>query len=452
MQREPRDAGAWLSPAKGWYLTIVMFLIYVSGQIDRQIMAMLVEPMKRDLHFTDAQMGVLLGLGFSLAYALTTPVAALLGDRMGRKKILGFGLGLWSVLTMLCAFTRTFPLLLLARLGVGVGEAALAPSAMPMIANAFPPERRSFPIALCVAGSPVGLVITPLLLGFVLHALEGVRYDDVPLIGSFYGWQASFFLAGLLGFVLLFLLLPFVEQPHNAAGGRDAPSIPEAMGHFVRNPRFYAAAFLAMPIFTIGHYAIIAWMPAFLERRFDLGVREIGMLTGLGYVPGAILGPLIGGAIGTWAQRSGLRRPHFTVMAWMVPLGATVFAVPMLLPSAELAMMAYAIAVTASTIIMLYAMIGVQQVLPERYRGQGTAVLAATLSLVGSGIGPALVGLLTTHVVGEQALDRAMTIALCLSAPFSFLLLLLAVFDPARHPNEQAAAAGPRVAGLDPAG
>src|SRR5690606_24273903 len=157
----PADQRQWLSPAKAWFIVFATFVAFVAGQMDRYVMSMLVTDMKRDLLFTDEQIGILLGFAFSLTYALSAIVGGSIGDRMSRRKVLMVGVAFWSFLTAICGLAKSFPAMFAARLGVGVGESVLAPCALPLVASAFPPERRSFPIAFAFQGSAVGHIITP---------------------------------------------------------------------------------------------------------------------------------------------------------------------------------------------------------------------------------------------------------------------------------------------------
>lgn len=442
---EKQPQAAWLSPVAGWYLAFVMFLAYVAGQIDRQVMAMLVQPMKRDLHLSDEQLGILMGLAFSLTYAVTIIFAAYLGDRTSRKKVLSIGIAIWSLLTMLCGLAQSFAVLLLARLGVGMGEASLAPSALPMIASAFPPEKRSYPVAFCISGSSVGLVITPIIIGFIIHITDGVTFGPYPVIGSLFGWQMAFLVAGGCGLIVL-ALMPFVKEPKNVTGGRGAIRIHTAFRHFVSHPRFYFAIFFTMPVFTIATYAIIAWMPAYMERSFDIDSRMIGLLLGLGFAPAAIVGPLAAGWLGTWATKSSDDRAHFKLLMWLIPCAAIGIAIPMQMPTPWTATIAFAVAVCFSNTIMIYGLLNVQQVVQPQYRGQATAILAAIMSLLGSGIGPVIVGTLTTRVVGEDALGTAILIALAISIPLSLLIQLVAIYDPKAHPRDTGGTVAPAAA------
>ena len=228
---------------KRWYLVFVMFFIAVSGQVDRQVMAMVAPQMKADLHFTDEQIGILLGFGFSVTYAVCAIFMAYLGDRFSRKNVLMIGLIVWSSLTGLCAFAANFALMLAARLGVGVGESVLTPTAYPMVSSAFPAEKRSLPIALVVAGSPVGLIVAPILVGSIVHATHGQRFALGTWFPSIHGWQLAFIVCGGLGLVALGLLL-LLRQPKASADRRAAAAtVPEAIGYFLRHKRYFGGLF-----------------------------------------------------------------------------------------------------------------------------------------------------------------------------------------------------------------
>lgn len=428
------------SPFRAWFLVFVIFLIYIVGQIDRNVMAMLVEEMKRDLHFSDEKIGILMGFGFSLTYAVSAIFIGHVSDRTSRKKILATGLAVWSLLTALCGLTKNFSGLLVARLGVGMGEATITPTALPMVADAFPPERRAFPIAVCIAGSSAGHSISPILIGFIIYSTVGMSFGPYPLVGTIYGWQLSFFIAGIIG-LMIFVLLLFVDEPKKETTGDEALTMAEVFAHFFRHPRFYAYLFFAVPLMSTVSYGLIAWLPAYLARTFPLDSLEIGTLMGTGFMPAAVISPIIAGYIGRYTARSQNPRAHINVILLLIPLGGCLVTLPMIVPNVMTCIITFSAAVVFTNIWVTFGFINIQQVVQPRYRSQCTAILMAALILVGSGLGPMIVGSITTRWVGEDSLGTAMLLTLAITLPLSLLLALAARFDRKQHPQIYQAAA-----------
>jgi MFS family permease len=444
MHQPPDDQPAMIDTAPGsrenlraikrWYLVFVMFFIAVTAQIDRQIMAMLAPQMKVDLHLSDEQIGVLLGFGFSLTYAFFAIFMAYLGDRFSRKKVLAGGLMLWSLLTALCAMAGSFPAMLAARLGVGIGESVLTPTTQPMVSSAFPTEKRAMPISMVVAGSPVGLVVAPILVGIIVHVMQGRTLSFGAILPVVHGWQLAFIACGLLGLVALILLLP-LREPRNRLGGRElAATVPEAVGYFLRHKRYFGGIFISMPILAISDYALIAWMPSYLARTFHLDARAIGLLSGSSFIPAAVVAPFIAAALGRYAARSPHHRIYFRIMLGLMPITGLLIALPMLMPTPLSATIAFAFPVSATMVVIAFSMINIQQVVAPRYRSQASAVAQASFMLIGSGFGPTVAGVVATRIVGEGSLGLALLVCLAAFVPLSAIVCFLALKDPRANP------------------
>lgn len=443
MQRPDLDApkGPGIAPARAWFLVFVMFLMFVGAQIDRQIMAMVAQQMKHDLQLSDEQLGLLMGLAFSLTYAVSAIFTGDLADRMSRKKLLRYGLVIWSLLTCVCGVARNFPLLFLARLGVGFGESVLSPTALPLVAAAFPEGKRSFPVAFTVAGSAVGLIVTPIFIGFILDATAGRSFGPFPVIGSFHGWQLAFLVAGAFGFLTL-LLLPFVQEPSRYPSSERRSGLAASLGHFGDYGKFYAAALLTVPVAVASNYALISWMPAYMARTFDLSPTQVGLYNGIAFIPAAVVSPLIAGFLGRKADASRSARQHFVIMLWLLPMLGALVALPLFAPTPELCAAAFTVAMTWTNVVMLFGFIIVQQVVPNAYRSLGTAVVFSGNVLIGAGLGPVVVGALATRVFGEEALGSALLVCIGGSLPLAVLFAALGAITRRLPPGSPGADTG----------
>lgn len=409
-----------------------MFVIALTAQIDRQIMALVASRLKAHLHLGDDQIGVLLGFGFSLTYALCSVFMAYLGDRYSRKKVLAIGLVVWSMLTGACAFASSFISLLIARLGVGVGESVLTPTAYPMVSSAFPPERRSLPIALIVAASPAGLIVAPLLIGFILHAADNGAMV-AGIIGTLAGFQIAFLVCAGLGLTALVLLLLIRQPSTEQAQGDNAATVSEALGYFLRRPRYFAAIFFAMPILAIPNYALVMWMPMYFERAFGLDVKVIAVLNSFGFVPAALIAPFLAAGLGRFSAKSENSRMFLRIMFCMIPAVGISVALPMLMPSALSASIAFAFPMVATQVVITFSMINVQHIVPLRYRSHASAIAFALFVLIGSGFGPTIAGIFAARVVEEGRLDQSLLLCVALFVPAAALICWNAV--RAREPD-----------------
>ena len=198
-----------------WYAVAVLTLANVSGFIDRQILSYLVVPMKRDLGVSDTQISLLMGLGFVLFYSvLGIPIGRMV-DRGSRRVVTAVGVALWSVMTTLTGFTRTFNQLMLTRIGVGIGEATLGPASVSIIADLFPRRLLGVAMSVYMTGTFFGSGIGYALGASVVHVVDAMGTITLPVVGTIHAWQSVFFMVGLPGFAIALLCLTMREPVRN---------------------------------------------------------------------------------------------------------------------------------------------------------------------------------------------------------------------------------------------
>jgi len=207
------------SLVRAWYSVFILLLAFVFSFIDRIILSLLVGPIKADLNVSDSAMGFLMGLAFAIFYTLLGLPIARLADRYSRRLIIGTGVFLWSMATAACGLARNYTQLLLARIGIGVGEAALSPAAYSMIADLFPKEQIGRAISVYQSGAFFGAAIAFSVGGAVIGMTSGVETLDWPIVGSIKPWQAAFIIVGLPG-VLMAALMATIREPARKAVGR----------------------------------------------------------------------------------------------------------------------------------------------------------------------------------------------------------------------------------------
>ena len=202
-------------PAYAWYVVAVLMLAYVCSFVDRQVLALMVPAVRRDLGISDTQMSLLMGLSFALFYSILGLPIGRLADRSSRRRIIVWGIAVWSVMTALCGAARNYWQLFLARMGVGVGEAALSPPAYSLIADYFPKDRLGTAIGVYSLGIYLGSGLAMMLGGWVTGRVAAAAMWTLPLIGEVRPWQAVFFVIGLPG-LLLALWVGTLREPARA--------------------------------------------------------------------------------------------------------------------------------------------------------------------------------------------------------------------------------------------
>jgi predicted MFS family arabinose efflux permease len=382
-----------------WLVLGLLCFIYIFNFLDRQLMSILIESIKRDTGFTDSQMGMMTGFYFALFYTVFGVIVGAIADRTSRKYILGAGAILWSLFTALCGMAQTYPQMLAARVGVGVGEAAGAPPSYSILSDYFPPEKRGLALALFSLGVPFGQA---------LGAAFGAQMDATI------GWRSAFIYIGLAGVFAAVLMLIFVREPKRGAMDSNA-NVTQAQAHanasekvsfastiweFVNRPMLLWAA-LACGLCSFVGYCALGWNASFLIRvkgitREELAIWYAGMLAvSMG------LGTWFSGAIVDWlAKRS---------RVWYALLPAIAFALAtpfwfayVWAPGWEMSVAILALPTFFTIMYLAPALALVQNSVKPSQRTMSGAILLMVLNIIGLGGGPTMVGFLS-DIFGKEA-------------------------------------------------
>ena len=406
---------------RAWSVIAILWLVTLFSQLDRQLPALLVKPLKAQFELSDTQFSLLQGYGFALAYTLMGLPFGRLVDRTNRRNLILFGILVWSAMTVLAGFASSYGALMLARVGVGIGEAVLAPAAYSIIADYIAPSRRGRALGAYYVSLAIGSGASLFLGGLILGALppQGLMIGGTQLAP----WQLSFIAAGAPG-VLLALLVLLVREPVR----REVEGVPAAsIGDFLRYLRAHASTFsrlLTYPavIAAIG-YGMLAWAPALFQRKYGLPITRVGVTLGLLVAIGGLSGTLLSGFLSDRWAAAGKPAARFrvTLVAWAIVL-PTAVAWP-LMPNATLAFILLTFTVGGFAVGQAAAPAAIQQVFPNTMRGQAVALYLLLAGLVGIGLGPMLIALVTDLMFGNDA-KIGLSIAV-ITVPLSLLGLWL---------------------------
>lgn len=408
----------WPQPARAWYVVAVLTLAYIVAVIDRQILSLLVEPVQRDLGINDTAFGLLHGAAFGLFYTLVGLPIAWLADRSSRRNLIAGGLLLWSLMTAACGLARSYAGLFLARMGVGVGEAALSPAVLSMLADLFPRERLSAAVSLYTSGAYWGTGIALIAGGAVVELVTRQPMAVLPLIGEVFSWQLTFFVVAVPGL----LLLPFVwwiGEPRRRAGPATA-AIADGTGirEFLRvHGRTLVALYAGFSLLVMVMVTVFAWAPALFMRRFGWSAGEIGLAFGLVVLCAGTAGINLGGLLTDRLVRRGISDAPLRVGA-ISALAVSVLVVAMTqAPSAGLALAAAVLLLFAIAFPSGAGMAAVQLVVPNQLRARMTALFVLVSNLTAMLLGPPLVGVCTDYVFRDPAaLDLALALVCGIAA------------------------------------
>ena len=386
--------GDWPPPRLAWYAVAVLTLAYVFSFIDRTILALLVDPIKADLGISDTQIGLLQGFTFAIFYVLMGLPIGWLADRGRRNLIIAAGIFTWSLMTAACGLARTVVQLFLARIGVGIGEAALSPPAYSMMADYFPPERLGRPVGVYSAGVYVGVGLAFMLGGGLVQFFSQVPPITLPGVGPVGAWQLAFIAVGMPGVLVAALMLTVPEPRRRGLVNGDAAGNPGALGWIWRQRRGLSAAYmLGFSILGMPVQAAFAWAPTWLIRHFGFSPGEAGLVLGGTALVFGMSGMLCGGWMIDRFKAAGHDDAPLRV-GLVAATGAAPFALTATLmnsPALALALLALVIFFVSCGISA--APTGLQQVTPNACRAQVSAVYMLFLNLIGTGAAPAVVGL-----------------------------------------------------------
>lgn len=412
---EPGDA-PYPSRVYAWYVVGVFVLAYTFSFIDRQILSLLVGPMKRDLAISDTQISLLLGVAFAIFYAFMGLPIGRMVDRRNRIGIIAIGVFSWSLMTALSGTAKAYWQLFLYRMGVGVGEAALTPAAYSIISDYFPPKRLGIAIGVYGIGVYIGaglaLVIGSFAIGWATH----IGDLDLPVIGRVYSWQLVFFVVGLPG-LLIALWVATLREParrghmrrETGADGvtRDV-EVPfrEVLAYLRANAWAFFAMNLCFALLAMMAYGTAAWVPTFFVRTYGWTPAEIGRSYGLVIMVFGTLGVIAGGALGDYVCAKGYRNGRIIVMA-CTGLVTMPFAVAFPLmdnPNVALALLA-----PASFFATFTTGVGpsaLMEMMPNQMRGFASALSGLIVNLIGLGLGPTSIALVTDYVFKDEQMLR----------------------------------------------
>jgi len=424
----PSDHTSFPRPTYAGYVVAVLTLAAISAYIDRLILSLLVTPIKRDFNLSDTEMSLLMGFSFALFYTVLGLPIGRLADAYSRRKIIIIGITLWSLMTTLSGFARNYWHLFCARVGVGVGEAALFPAAYSMIADYFPKQRLAMAMSVFGMGIFIGAGLAMFINGIIVGWTAQPTVLDLPFIGTIFPWQKTFFVIGLPGLLIAALMLT-VKEPlrrgslaaPDAAGQKQYP-LREVFAYMRANWLTFLCHHLGFALFALHNYAANAWIPPFFMRTYGWEASKVGMVYGPIIVVFGTLGILLGGFVTDWLARRGHADAKLrTGLIAALCLTPAIIVYP-LMPTGEAALLALLPVNIFASFAFGAATAAIQEVAPNQMRAQISALYLFVINLVGLGFGPTAVALTTDFVFGN---DNAVRYSLIVVGTIALLLAAL---------------------------
>lgn len=419
-----------------WFVVLVLSMAGIVSFIDRQIINLLVEPIKADLGVTDVQISLLQGISFALFYAILAIPLAWIADRHNRKMVILLGLICWSAATFASGLASVFAFLFLARMLIGIGEATLSPAGLSIISDYFPKEKLPGPVSVFTGSSFVGSGLALTLGGYVYSYFASSGEVSLPF-GTFAPWQVTFMCVAMLSvptFILLLLVKEPVRQNDGIAVAADEirPTY-EAVGFIAQNTRVLLPLFFGFSCFAAAQFGINAWAPTYFIRVHGWSPLEVGQSFG----PVVMLAGLSGVVAGGFLCERMLAHGK-TDATLRLPIYAIVLALPFtigfaLSNSATIALILLTIVLFLGTIPFGAGVASFPLITPNQMRAQVMAVYLLIANLFGYGAGPIFIAWLTDHLFGDPAL---INLSLAIAPPIVMvagIVVLLCAIAPYRR-------------------
>jgi MFS family permease len=400
-----------------WYVVFILMLANISSFIDRQILALLVAPIKRDMHLSDTQISLLMGLSFALFYTFFGLFIGRLADKYNRRNIVIVGITIWSVMTALCAGVRSYSQFFLARMGVGVGEATLAPSAYSIIADYFPRNKLARALSTYSMGIFLGSGLAILIGAGLVSTLPTSGTTPIPILGDIFHWQKLFIYIAIPGIIIALLLFTIKEPSRKdlikIKNIDNEPSLKEALAIIWEQRKTYLYVSFAASFTAFVSYGSTAWIPTYFARTFGWQMKEIGFKYGIVVTIFSALGVLAGGWMADRYIKQGKIDGKVRV-GFISGIGVLLSAACFLISDPNMILLSMMFPAFLVAFPFGASVAVIQEIMPNRVRALASSIFLFFVNIIGMGGGPYIVAFFTDSVFHNELLIKYSVIALYL--------------------------------------
>ncbi len=406
-------------------MTAVFCFAGMVSYIDRMILSVLVDPIRQDMRISDFEVSLLQGVAFVIVYVLAGLPLGRLADRHHRLSLMIAGSTLWCAGVVICGLAPGFSALFAGRLLVGVGEATLFPGGVSMLADAVPAERRGTAVGVFMMGTILGGPAAVLLGGLGLEFAQHGGFAGVSLVSDLSAWRQVLVVIGICGLAVPALFLTLREPPRTGVVSANT-SVRTMVSGFMAQRGILLPLYLGLALLAIGDYGLVSWMPSLLSRKFELSPATLGLWIGTVTALAGIFGCVGGGIITDWAGRRGGMSHQFRLLA--ISAGTAALAAVLVSgPGAMLALAGLGIWIFSTAVAVTSGMAALQGIVPNQNRGVSISLVAFCNTLLGLGVGPALIALLTERAFARpEAVGFAMTVVVAPAGAIAAMLFFAA--------------------------
>ena len=426
-----------------WYVVVLMMCFYVLSFMDRQIIAVLIEPIKADLLLSDVQISLLGGLSFVLFYSTAGIFVGRLADSVNRPLLVACGVFIWSATTALCGVAGKFWQLLILRMGVGLGESALLPSTLSLLSDYFPPKRLAAPTSVFMLGAPIGIGLSfaggGYLYSTAVDIASGSGWADYPFIGGMVAWKLVLLFLGFLGIFMTLLLFTVIEPrgkskfstiAKQAANGKTskAASFPVVKEYAFTHWKAIGGLYFGMAFISLASYSQGFWDIAFLTRTYGWDAVTGSFWYGMVQLSGGLLGMLVGGIIADRLSDRGVQGASVLMVAIGVGIAIPFSFIYPLVDSANASLFFMFFAILGNNMGFACTASAIQRLFPSSMLGLAAGIYFFISNAVGIGIGPTAVAAITDYLYKDPDMIRySLAFTGGVSRVVAFILVILCI-------------------------
>ena len=429
--------------ARAWFTVSLLLLAYVLSFIDRQILNLLVGPIRTDLAISDTEMSLLMGLSFAIFYTIAGIPLGRIADTRSRRGLIAWGIFFWSLMTAACGLAKNYWQFVLFRIGVGAGEAALSPAAYSLMADSFPPEKRATAISVYAMGIYLGAGLAFLVGGLVIGWADARGDMILPVLGTVRPWQMIFLVLGGFGLIFCLVLLAIREPTRKGIGAGVVVPLKDVGAYLFSIRKAVICHNFGFACLSFASYGASAWVPTFFIRNHGLTPAEVGIYYGSMVMVAGSMGIVFGGRLSDYLARRGYQDANMRVGLLSAILTVSCNAVYLV---DNMTLLWVIMFFNVFTVAMPFgvAPAAIQEVMPNSMRGQASAIYLFVITLIGLGIGPTAVAVVTDYVFQDDMAVRYSIFWVASVITLGAIVLLWMGIKPFREARETLAAWGAR--------
>jgi MFS family permease len=417
----------WPPRKDAYYSLFVMTIVVMFTVLDRSVLSLLIEPIKKDFGITDTQAALLLGAAFSLPYGIVGVGLGRMADRYNRRNLVAASIAFWSLATVACGMTQGYIGMLLGRMGIGAGESGYGPASWSIATDNWPREKVAFATGTMGIGATLGQGLALFLGGGVLYYVSGMPTIHVPLIGDIRPWQWTFFIVGAPGLLWALVVLTTKEPPRRGLDtGQVAPSVPvrEVARWIMADWRSYLATVGGMAMKAMMLAVPATWNATFIHREFGWELSKVGLISGTIMLIVSPLGLLAGARLSEIWTRQGRSDANLRIVFYGLACTIPIMVVSPLMPDPYLVLGLNALAGFIGALGFGPSIAAFQVVTPNRMRGQMGALIQFCNNVIAFALSPLIVALFTDYLFKDEgALKYSMSLNAALMGTLSLLIV-----------------------------